>query len=140
MNKVEKVNIILKKENIIEYDKKIHDREDIIDFIIKKEDLNLKAETECYVIVLNIKNQIIGYSLIAKGGLEYANIDMKNIFKRVLLLNGCKIIILKNNPSGVNEFSNADREFKKHLENACEIMQIKLLDFITTEKKYTSLM
>lgn len=139
MKKLEKVNVILKRENVLEYDEKIKCKDDLIDFIIKNEDLDLKAEMECYVIVLNIKNQILGYSLIAKGGLDSAVIDLKNIFKTTLLLNGAKIIILKNNPSGNDGFSSFDRELKEQLLKACDIMQIKFLDFITTTKKYTSL-
>lgn len=139
MKKLEKVNIMLKKEIILEYEESITNKEDIIDYIIKHEDLNMKAEMECYVIVLNIKNQVLGYSLIAKGGLDRAEIDIKNIFKTTLLLNGVKIIILKNNPSGNDGFSRYDKELKEILQNACDIMQIKFLDFITTTKKYTSL-
>lgn len=139
MKKLEKVNVMLKKQTILEYDERIHNKEDVIDYIIKNEELDLKAEMECYVIVLNIKNQVLGYSLIAKGGLNTAVVDIKNIFKTTLLLNGAKIIILKNNPSGNDEFSRADRELKEQLMDACDIMQIKFLDFITTTKKYTSL-
>lgn len=139
MKKLEKVNVMLKKQTILEYDERIHNKEDVIDYIIKNEELDLKAEMECYVIVLNIKNQVLGYSLIAKGGLNTAVVDIKNIFKTTLLLNGAKIIILKNNPSGNDEFSMADRQLKEQLMDACDIMQIKFLDFITTTKKYTSL-
>lgn len=139
MKKLEKVNVLLKKQTILEYEEGIKSKEDIIDYIIKHEDLDIKAEMECYVIVLNIKNQVLGYSLIAKGGLDMAMVDIKNIFKTTLLLNGAKIIILKNNPSGNDGFSSFDRELKDRLQRACEIMQIKFLDFITTTKKYTSL-
>lgn len=139
MKNLEKVNVVLTKEKVLKYDERIKSQEDIIDFIIQNEELDIKAEMECYVIVLNIKNEILGYSLISKGGLNNAVIDIKNIFKRVLLLNGEKIIILKNNPSGNDGFSSYDREFKYKLQQACDIMQVKFLDFITTTKKYTSL-
>lgn len=139
MKNLEKVNVVLTKEKVLKYDERIKSQEDIIDFIIKNEELDIKAEMECYVIVLNIKNEILGYSLISKGGLSEAVIDIKNIFKRVLLLNGEKIIILKNNPSRNDGFSSYDRELKYKLQQACDIMQVKFLDFITTTKKYTSL-
>lgn len=140
MKKLERVNVVLKKEAVLEYDEKITRKEDLIDFIIKHEDLDIKAEMECYAIYLNVKNQILGYSLIAKGGNREAIVDLKTIFKRALLLNANKMIILKNNPSGNDGFSHFDRELKDRLEQAGEIMQIKLVDFITTEKKYTSLL
>lgn len=139
MKKIEKVSVMLKKETVLEYEGKIKSKEDIIDYIIKHEELDLKAEMECYVIVLNIKNQVLGYSLVAKGGLDMAVVDIKNIFKTTLLLNGAKIIILKNNPSRNDGFSMADKELKSRLQDACNIMNIKFLDFITTTKKYTSL-
>lgn len=139
MKNLEKVNVVLTREKVLKYDERIKSQEDIIDFIIQNEELDIKAEMECYVIVLNIKNEILGYSLISKGGLNNAVIDIKNIFKRVLLLNGEKIIILKNNPSRNDGFSSYDREFKNKLQQACDIMQVKFLDFITTTKKYTSL-
>lgn len=139
MKKLEKVNVVLKKETILEYDEKITSKEKVIDFIIAHEDLDLKAEVECYVMILNVKNQVLGYSLLSKGGDTQTLVDLKALFKRVLLLNGQKIIIIKNNPSGNDGFSRQDRELKDQLMNACKIMQVEFLDFITTTKKYTSL-
>lgn len=139
MKKLEKVNVVLKKDVVLEYDEQITRKDDIIDFIIKHEDLDIKAEMECYAIYLNVKNQILGYSLISKGGDIEAIVDLRTIFKRALLLNAQKMIILKNNPSGNDGFSSFDRELKDRLENAGEIMNIRLVDFITTEKRYTSL-
>lgn len=139
MKKLEKVNVVLKKETVLEYDKRITKKEDLIDFIIKHEELDIKAEMECYAIYLNIKNQIVGYGLISKGGDTSAVVDLKTIFKRALLLNAQKIIILKNNPSGSNEFSNFDRELKDKIKRAGNVLDIELIDFITTQKRYTSL-
>ena len=139
MEKLDKINVVLKRETILEYDKRIKSRDDLIDFIIKHEDLDIKAEMECYAIFLNIKNQILGYSLISKGGDTEAVVDLRTIYKRALLLNSQKIIILKNNPSRNDGFSSFDKQLKDKLIQAGNIIGIELIDFITTQKKYTSL-
>lgn len=139
MERLEKINLLLKKETMLEYDKKITSKNNLIDFIIKNEELDIKAEMELWVVVLDIKNHILGYGKIAQGGTSSAMIDIKNIFKRVFLLNGEKIILIKNNPTGSSKFSNCDIDVKNKVQEACNILNIEFLDFILTEKRYTSL-
>ena len=82
------------------------------------------------MICLNNKNQIIGFSEVAKGGINYCYLDLKSIFKMALLCNSSKIILVHNHPTESPIASKDDMELTNKLKNACKLMDIQLLDHI----------
>ena len=121
-----KVRLILKEDNI-EYDK-VTTARDIVDFLNKIEQISLLPQETVFLLCLNNKNQVVSYSEIAKGGINYCNMDLKIIFETVLLANANKFILVHNHPSGDPSPSRQDIEITELLQKACEIMQIELVD------------
>ena len=92
------------------------------------------------VISLNVKNKINNVTTSHIGTLDSISISFREIFKSAILSNSSKIIISHNHPSGNVTPSPADIRMSKKLEEACEIMDIELMDHIIVSKNdYTSL-
>ena len=101
---------------------------DVLQFLKDFELLDYLTEENAFVVCLNTKNKVVGYSQVAKGGVNYVNIDMKSIFKIALLTNAEKIIFIHNHPSGDTTPSKNDLEFAENLRNCCNLMGVCLLD------------
>ena len=101
---------------------------------IKK--INIDYEQENFIIFyLNTKNKIIDSEILFKGGLDACLICPKTIFRNALKQNSAKIIIAHNHPSNDLNPSYEDREVLEQLSKAGDIIDLKVLDFITFNKK-----
>lgn len=109
---------------------KIKSTRDIVQLINSFEELDKLAEEVTFQICLNNKNQIIAYTEIAKGRINSCNVDIKTIFKTVLICNASKFIIVHNHPSGDVEASTKDTELTEKIEKAATIMNIEFVDHI----------
>ncbi|MHB8276763.1 MAG: JAB domain-containing protein [Candidatus Humimicrobiaceae bacterium] len=83
-----------------------------------------------FVILLNIKNVIIGYSLVSMGSLTASIVHPREVLKPAILASAASIIIVHNHPSGDQEPSTDDMEITKRIAKASSIMGINLLDHI----------
>lgn len=129
------------EKNISYNSRKVKSTLDIVQFINSFEELDKLAEEITLQICLNNKNQIIAYTEIAKGRINSCNVDMKTIFKTVLICNASKFIIVHNHPSGDVEVSEKDIEVTEHIKNAATIMNIDFVDhIIIADNKYKSCM
>lgn len=129
--KINKIKLQIVKEKEVEYEPiQIHNGKDIVKFMNDIENIDLLAEESTFVLCLNIKNEIISYSEIAKGGISFCNFDMKTLFKNILLSNASKFILVHNHPSGDSTPSKNDIEITKQIKNASEIMNVKFLDHL----------
>lgn len=91
------------------------------------------------VLMLNRKNEVLGYADIAVGGLSCTTVDIKKIFQFALLANCNSIILCHNHPSGNLNPSQPDLKITKKIKLAGEYLDIKVLDhFILTSESYTS--
>lgn len=129
--KIAKTSIKLVREATTEYKKnQIRNIADIIKLIDNLEDIqNLDVEN-AFIICLNNKNEPVNYSLISKGSINKSIIDIKTIFKNVLLSNAGGFIMIHNHPSGDATPSKEDLEITTILENASKLLDIKFLDHI----------
>lgn len=135
-----KYAVELVKEDDCKYEGKVSSSTDAYNKILEVFKLDKKAEEHFVMFCLNMRNEIIGAFLISKGGINYTHITKSDIIKRALLCNSNKIIIAHNHPSGNVEPSNHDINATKQIKEACEIMDIKLLDhLIIGENNYVSL-
>jgi DNA repair protein RadC len=94
---------------------------------------------EFWVIYLSRANNIIAKERISLGGTAGTVIDVKIIMKYALeyLSNG--IILVHNHPSGNKNPSSQDKQITQKIKNACEIMDVQLLDHvIIADTKYLS--
>jgi len=90
---------------------------------------DLRTE-EFWVIFLNQKNQLIKTTQISKGGISATHVDVRVLFKEALENFSTNIIVAHNHPTGVLKPSEADIRMTKNIQNAGEILDIKLLDHI----------
>ncbi len=135
------VNEILKRmmKNHINSLEKIKSPNDIVSYFEK---ILRNENQEVFIVVfLDVKNQIIKYETLFKGGINFSLIDVNIIFKRAIDLCSVKIICLHNHPSGDAAPSTNDIEITKKINAIGKILGITLLDHIIIGKgKYTSLM
>lgn len=119
------------KEKSIKYNSQIiKSTTDIVKLISGIESIEDLADESTFLICLNSKNQILAYTEIAKGNINTCNIDIKSIFKPIILSNACKFIIIHNHPSGDPTPSKQDFKITKEIKEASKIMHIEFLDHV----------
>ena len=129
--KLNKVKIQLINEKSRTYEKeKICNTTDVVKLINKYEKLDKNAEETTILICLNTKNDVLCYSEIAKGGINFCNIDIKTIYKTILLCNASKFILVHNHPSGDVTPSTADILITEHLKDCSKLLKIDFLDHV----------
>jgi len=101
---------------------------------------DLDADQEHFVVLtLNSRNAITGYKVVCSGGQAEAAVDLKVLFRNVLLLGAVSIIIAHNHPSGDLLPSDDDIELTHRIKKCCEFLGVGLLDHIIIAKdKYFS--
>ncbi|WP_291534128.1 JAB domain-containing protein [Bacteroides sp.] len=103
-----------------------------------------KEGTICYkeyfkVLFLNQANQVLGYTLIAEGGLTTTDADVRVILQAALLTNSVTLILAHNHPSGNLKPSQEDMKLTKQVKDAAQLMRIRILDhLILTDVGYYS--
>lgn len=112
--------------------KKISCSKDVFDLFHDR--LKDKKQEEFYVLMLNSKNNIITEKLITKGILDASIIHPREIFKEAIKHSASKIILVHNHPSGDSNPSNEDLGITKKLEEAGQMVEIKVLDHIIIGK------
>lgn len=134
--KFSKVSLRLAEEKTCNYNSRIiKETTDVIKFINETEEMYNYVEERMLLICLNTKNQIIAYSEIARGGIDNCNVDIKSIFKTVLMCNASKFILIHNHPSGNAMPSNLDFKITERILKASQIMDIKFLDHVVVGGK-----
>jgi len=82
------------------------------------------------VLLLDGKNQVLGFNVVSIGSLTAALVHPREVFKPVILANAAAVILLHNHPSGSAEPSAEDRALTERLERAGELLGIRVLDHI----------
>ena len=102
-------------------------------------ELALADQESLWVIYVNTKNMILGKDMVSLGGIDSASVDMRILFRRILLNNATSFFIVHNHPSNSIEPSNADKKLTDTIKEASELLQLRLLDhIIVAENKYYS--
>lgn len=93
---------------------------------------DLQEETQEKIICLHLdtRNTVTCFQIVFIGTSTNAISDPKAILRTALLTNACAIILIHNHPSGDPSPSKDDIGTKIRLSNACELLNIHLLDFI----------
>lgn len=95
---------------------------------------------EFKVIYTNRANEPLGIYHLSKGGISATLVDIKILMAIALKSAASGILIAHNHPSGNLNPSSQDLALTKKIKNACEMLDIKLLDhIILTANAYTSL-
>ena len=97
------------------------------------------SHEECWVLFLNRKSQLIGKKRMSSGGITATVIDVRMILRSALEHLATGIILCHNHPSGNLKPSRADKNITKKLLDACQTMDLKLIDhLIVTKSGYYS--
>jgi len=81
-------------------------------------------------LLLNGRNQLIGFNLVSIGTLTSALVHPREVFKPAILASAAAIILVHNHPSGDPEPSSEDRALTSRLKEAGEIIGIRILDHV----------
>lgn len=92
--------------------------------------LENQAQEVFLVMLLNTKYKILGVHEVSRGGLAFCEVDNKLIIRAALLANAAAIIVAHNHPSGDANPSPADCAVTQRIKQACEIMDLELVDSI----------
>lgn len=103
--------------------------------------LGRKTQECLYVVCLNSGKRLIGYTEVARGGTNFAYVEMKHLLLPAILTNAESAILVHNHPSGDPEPSGIDIELTKKAKISFNMMGIDLVDhIILTANGYTSLL
>ncbi len=95
-----------------------------------------------YVLFLNTRRKIIGYSLISNGTLDTLLCHPREVFRAAIVANAAAIIVMHNHPSGESSPSEGDISTTRSLIRAGQLIKIEVLDHVimgTGTPGYTSL-
>ena len=110
--------------------RKVKSGKDIVKLINKIEKIDKSINEVTIIVSIDNRNHIISYSEIAKGGTDYCNVDLKTLFRTVLLSNASRFILVHNHPSGDTKPSKEDEIFTERIMKASKLIGLELLDHI----------
>lgn len=132
---------MIKETSAIYTAEKITAPADIVALVNKYEQYDLTPTEKIIVIGLDTKNQVNIYTEIATGTSSYANFNITEIFKPLLVSNSSKFIVAHNHPSGDATPSKEDLNITNKIEVAASIIGIHFLDHIIIgNNDYTSIL
>lgn len=101
---------------------------------------DLTIYESAFIILLNRRNNTIGWAKIGQGGLDATVVDKRIVCKYAIDSLASGVIFVHNHPSGNLQPSPADLSLSKELKEALGILGVRLLDsIIITEDNYYSL-
>lgn len=129
---VKKYRLELVKESskIYNVDDKMTSPRSVANYMEQVFNMSSQAEEIFVMLVLDIKNKVIGAFEVSRGNLSSSIVHPREVFKRAILLNGNAIIVGHNHPSGNPAPSEEDKKVTKRLDECGNLLGIKLLDHI----------
>lgn len=99
----------------------------------------IEYQEEVKVFLLNKANIVLGVFEVSKGGITSSIVDFRIILGVALKCNAVQLVLMHNHPSGNLKPSHIDISITKKLKQACELLEINLLDhLIVREDGYYS--
>ena len=90
-----------------------------------------QEKQECLIILLlNVKNEVIGKELISKGGISSSIVDPRDVFRPAIRRSAAGIIAVHNHPSGNPEPSESDILVTRKLSESGILLGIELIDHV----------
>jgi len=125
-----RLELVKESSKIYGVESKISSPSDVRDYIEQVFKLSNQAEEVMVMLVLDIKNNVIGAFEVSRGSLNSSIVHPREVFKRALLLNGASIILAHNHPSGDPTPSREDVDITKRLVEGGNILGITVLDHL----------
>lgn len=85
---------------------------------------------EFWAVYLSNRNKVIHRQRIASGGQTATTVDLRILFRIALEQKAVSLIVAHNHPSGQLKPSRDDHELTRRIQEAGNILQIKLLDHL----------
>lgn len=136
-----KYECVLKKSAVHESERKYTcDKPDeVVNFLRNYTDLAQYPDEHVFVVFLDCKKKIVGYSDVSYGCRTHACCNPSSVFRNAILLNADGIILAHNHPSGDTTPSGPDMDLTKQIADAGEIIGISLIDhIILCDENYVS--
>jgi len=107
---------------------KIKTADDVYRYFV--DELEIKNRESFYSLFLDTKNRIIGNELISVGKLDESIIHPGEIFSLAIKACANSIILVHNYPNGKCEISRYDKETRKIINEAGNILGIYMIDYL----------
>lgn len=123
---------VIDEENCEEYTKysSLSSPESVADLVNTLYNLCDLTEEYVYMLAVDTKNNPVGAFEVSHGTVDCSVVAPREIFMRALLCGAAKIILVHNHPSGNPQPSSEDIKLTERIQQAGDIMGIKLLDHI----------
>jgi len=82
------------------------------------------------VLLLDTRHRLIEFTELFRGSISGAAVYSREVVKTALAQNAAAVIFAHNHPSGVAEPSQADRDLTSRLQQALDLVEIRVLDHI----------
>ena len=82
------------------------------------------------VLLLNAGTDLIGWTEVARGGLNSVSVDVGAVFRTAICAGAYSIVLGHNHPHGDPTLSTADVKLTERLEKAGEILGVRVLDHV----------
>ena len=102
----------------------------VIDFLRRFTDLADYPEEHVYVLFLNTKQNIVGYTEVGIGGRAAVQVEISAVFRNAILLGANGIVLAHNHPSGDPTPSSDDINLTNRVAKAGKIIGVQLFDHI----------
>lgn len=109
-------------------DREIHNDKDAVELL--SEDLKEMANEKLMALYLSNKGRPICCHTVGVGSVNMCYVTTQTIAKMALLVNAASVILLHNHPSGSVTPSPADIKVTRKIEQALDLLEIKLSDHI----------
>ena len=107
---------------------------DEFELLINSWDLDTIEHVEEFkMLLLNRANTVLGIMKVSKGGISGTVTDVRIILQAAIKTNASGIIACHNHPSGNLNPSETDTNITKKIKEACDIMDIQLLDHLVID-------
>jgi len=125
------INLYELKKMQTEFPKKtLKSSDESADFIRNFYGDDLEIYESMFILMLNRKNDTIGYAKISQGGICGTVVDVRLIAKYAVDSLATSVILAHNHPSGNTNPSEQDKAITSKIKKALELLDITLLDHI----------
>jgi DNA repair protein RadC len=82
------------------------------------------------VLLMDIKNKLIGIHFVGVGGVDFSAVDIRLVIRILALSGATGMIFFHNHPSGEVKPSDEDIHLLNRLDEICKIVGFQLVDFV----------
>ena len=79
-------------------------------------------------LFLDSKHRVLAFESLFRGSIDCTSVHPRQVVKRALAHNAAALILCHNHPSGNTDPSQADRMLTKRLQDALEMIDVRVLD------------